>query len=172
MKKSNEKLNYQLHGKLNICIVVALFLVLAMTTLVLVGCAESSSSSSSGGGGTPVTPTLASVSNVQIQAAGNDGTLSLRWEAPSDATHVVVKATSTTPAQSIEVRVPAIEYRTLFQQNRPYTLRGLHATTDYTVEIEAQKSDSGSDTEVSPKTTRSVTTLTDDNCTTGHLYTR
>ncbi len=155
MKKSNEKLNHQLHGKLNIFIVVALFLVLAMTTLVLVGCAESSSSSS-GGGGTPVTPTLASVSNVQIQAAGNDGTLSLRWEAPSDATHVVVKATSTTPAQSIEVRVPAIEYRTLFQQNRPYVLRGLHATTDYTVEIEAQK-----DTEVSPKTTRSVTTLTD-----------
>ncbi len=160
MKKSNEKLNHQLNGKLNIFIVVALFLVLAMTTLVLVGCAESSSSSS-GGGGKQVTPTLASVSNVQIQAAGNDGTLSLRWEAPSDATHVVVKATSTTPAQSIEVRVPAIEYRTLFQQNRPYVLRGLHATTDYTVEIEAQKSNSGSDTEVSPKTTRSVTTLTD-----------
>ncbi len=156
MKKSNEKLNYQINSKLNIFIVVALFLVLAITTLVLVGCAESSSSSS-GGGGTPITPTLASVSNVQIQAAGNDGTLSLRWEAPSDATHVVVKATSTTPAQSIQVRVPAIEYRTLFQQNRPYVLRGLHATTDYTVEIEAQKSD----TEVSPKTTRSVTTLTD-----------
>ncbi len=132
-----------------------------MTTLVLVGCAESSSSSS-GGGGTPVTPTLASVSNVQIQVAGNDGTLSLRWQAPSEATHVVVKATSTTPAQSIEVRVPAIEYRALFQQNRPYTLRGLHATTDYTVEIEAQKSDTGSDTEISPKTTRSVTTLTDE----------
>ncbi len=131
-----------------------------MTTLVLVGCSESSSSSSSGGGGTPVTPTLASVSNVQIQAAGNDGTLSLRWQAPSEATHVVVKATSTAPAQSIQVRVPAIEYRALFQQNRPYTLRGLHATTDYTVEIEAQKS--GSDTEVSPKTTRSVTTLTDE----------
>ncbi len=135
--------------------------VLAMTTLVLVGCAESSSSSS-GGGGTPVTPTLASVSNVQIQVAGNDGMLSLRWQAPSEATHVVVKATSTTPAQSIQVRVPAIEYRALFQQNRPYTLRGLHATTDYTVEIEAQKSDSGSDTEVSPKTTRSVTTLSDE----------
>ncbi len=163
MKKSNEKLNYQLNGKLQSkysITLVALILVLVMTTLVLVGCAESSSSSS-GGGGTPVTPTLASVSNVQIQAAGNDGTLSLRWEAPSDATHVVVKATSTTPAQSIEVRVPAIEYRTLFQQNRPYVLRGLHATTDYTVEIEAQKSNSGSDTEVSPKTTRSVTTLTD-----------
>ncbi len=163
MKKSNEKLNYQINGKLQSkysITLVALVLVLAITTLVLVGCAESSSSSS-GGGGTPVTPTLASVSNVQIQAAGNDGTLSLRWEAPSDATHVVVKATSTTPAQSIEVRVPAIEYRTLFQQNRPYVLRGLHATTDYTVEIEAQKSNSGSDTEVSPKTTRSVTTLTD-----------
>ncbi len=135
---------------------------LAITTLVLVGCSEGSSSSSSGGGGTPVTPTLASVSNVQIQAAGNDGTLSLRWQAPSEATHVVVKATSTAPAQSIQVRVPAIEYRALFQQDRPYTLRGLHATTDYTVEIEAQKSDSGSDTEVSPKTTRSVTTLTDE----------
>ncbi len=163
MKKSNEKLNHQINSKLQSkysITLVALILVLAMTTLVLVGCAESSSSSS-GGGGTPVTPTLASVSNVQIQAAGNDGTLSLRWEAPSDATHVVVKATSTTPAQSIEVRVPAIEYRTLFQQNRPYVLRGLHATTDYTVEIEAQKSNSGSDTEVSPKTTRSVTTLTD-----------
>ncbi len=156
-----KKLNYQLNGKLNIFIVVVLFLVLAITTLVLVGCAESSSSSS-GGGGNSVTPTLASVSNVQIQAASNDGTLSLRWQAPSDATHVVVKATSTTPAQSIQVRVPAIEYRALFQQNRPYTLRGLHATTDYTVEIEAQKSDSGSDTEVSPKTTRSVTTLTDE----------
>ncbi len=99
---------------------------------------------------------------MQIQAAGNDGTLSLRWQAPSDATHVVVKATSTVPAQSIQVRVPAIEYRALFQQNRPYTLRGLHATTDYTVEIEAQKSDSGSDTEVSPKITRSVTTLSDE----------
>ncbi len=131
---------------------------LAMTTLVLVGCAESSNNSSSGGGGKQVTPTLASVSNVQIQAASNDGTLSLRWQAPSEATHVVVKATSTAPAQSIQVRVPAIEYRALFQQNRPYTLRGLHATTDYTVEIEAQKSDS----EVSPKTTRSVTTLIDE----------
>ncbi len=130
---------------------------LAITILVLVGCAEGSSSSS-GGGGTPVTPTLASVSNVQIEPASNDGTLSLRWQAPSDATHVVVKATSTAPAQSIQVRVPAIEYRALFQQNRPYTLRGLHATTDYTVEIEAQKSNS----EVSPKTTRSVTTLTDE----------
>ncbi len=156
MKKSNEKLNYQLNGKLNIFIVVALFLVLAMITLVLVGCSEGSSSSS-GGGGKQVTPTLASVSNVQIHAAGNDGTLSLRWQAPSDATHVVVKATSTAPAQSIQVRVPAIEYRALFQQNRPYVLRGLHATTDYTVEIEAQK-----DSEVSPKTTRSVTTLTDE----------
>ncbi len=161
MKKVMKKLNYQLNGKLNIFIVVVLFLVLAITTLVLVGCAESSSSSS-GGGGNSVTPTLASVSNVRIQAAGNDGTLSLRWQAPSEATHVVVKATSTTPAQSIQVRVPAIEYRALFQQNRPYTLRGLHATTDYTVEIEAQKSDSGSDTEVSPKTTRSVTTLSDE----------
>ncbi len=155
MKKYH--LNSKLQSKQNLTILA----VLAMTTLVLVGCAESSSSSS-GGGGTPVTPTLASVSNVQIQAAGNDGTLSLRWQAPSEATHVVVKATSTAPAQSIEVRVPAIEYRALFQQNRPYTLRGLHATTDYTVEIEAQKSDSGSDTEVSPKTTRSVTTLTDE----------
>ncbi len=136
-------------------------LMLAMTTLVLAGCSEGSSGSSGGGGTSPVTPTLASVSNVQIQAAGNDGTLSLRWQAPSDATHVVVKATSTTPAQVIQVRVPAIEYHTLFQQDKPYTLRGLHATTDYTVEIEAQKSSSGSDTEVSPKTTRSVTTLTD-----------
>ncbi len=127
-----------------------------MTTLVLVGCSEGSSSSSSGGGGTPVTPTLASVSNVQIQVASNDGTLALRWEAPSDATHVVVKATSTTPAQSIQVRVPAIEYQTLFQQGQSYQLKGLQALTDYTVEIEAQK-----DTEVSPKTTRSVTTLID-----------
>ncbi len=127
-----------------------------MTTLVLVGCSEGSSSSSSGGGGTPVTPTLASVSNVQIQVASNDGTLSLRWEAPSEATHVVVKATSTAPAQSIQVRVPAIEYQTLFQQGQSYQLKGLQALTDYTVEIEAQK-----DTEVSPKTTRSVTTLID-----------
>ncbi len=133
---------------------VALFLVLAI--LILVGCSEGSSSSSSGGGGTPVAPTLASVSNVQIQAASNDGTLSLRWQAPSDATHVVVKATSTTPAQSIEVRVPAIEYQTLFQQGQSYQLKGLQALTNYTVEIEAQK-----DTEVSPKTTRSVTTLVD-----------
>ncbi len=164
MKKSNEKLNYQINSKLQSkysITLVALILVLAMTILVLAGCSEGSSSSSSGGGGKQVTPTLASVSNVQIQAASNDGTLSLRWEAPSDATHVVVKATSTTPVQSIQVRVPAIEYRALFQQNRLYTLRGLHATTDYTVEIEAQKSNSGSDTEVSPKTTRSVTTLTD-----------
>ncbi len=130
---------------------------LAIVTLVLVGCSEGSSSSSGGGGTSPVTPTLASVSNVQIQAAGNDGTLSLRWQAPSDATHVVVKATSTTPAQVIQVRVPAIEYRALFQQDRPYILRGLHATTDYSVEIEAQK-----DSEVSPKTTRSVTTLSDE----------
>ncbi len=157
MKKYH--LNSKLQSKQNIPIVVALML--AMTTLVLVGCSEGSSSSS-GGGGNSVTPTLASVSNVQIQAASNDGTLSLRWQAPSEATHVVVKATSTAPAQSIQVRVPAIEYRALFQQNRPYTLRGLHATTDYTVEIEAQKSDSGSDSEVSPKITRSVTTLTDE----------
>ncbi len=135
---------------------VALFLVLALTTLVLVGCSEGSSSSSSGGGGTPVTPTLASVSNVQIQPAGNDGTLSLRWQAPSEATHVVVTATSTAPAQVIQVRVPAIEYRALFQQGQSYKLKGLQALTNYTVELEAQK-----DTEVSPKTTRSVTTLTD-----------
>ncbi len=127
-----------------------------MTTLVLVGCSEGSSSSSSGGGGKQVTPTLASVSNVQIQVASNDGTLALRWEAPSEATHVVVKATSSTPAQSIQVRVPAIEYQTLFQQGQSYQLKGLQALTDYTVEIEAQK-----DTEVSPKTTRSVTTLID-----------
>ncbi len=130
---------------------------LAITTLVLVGCSEGSSSSSSGGGGTsPVTPTLASLSNVQIQPAGNDGTLSLRWQAPSDATHVVVNATSTAPAQSIQVRVPAIEYQTLFQQGQSYKLKGLQALTNYTVEIEAQK-----DTEVSPKTTRTVTTLID-----------
>ncbi len=129
-----------------------------MTTLVLVGCAESSSSSSSGGGGTsPVTPTLASVSNVQIQAAGNDGTLALRWQAPSDATHVVVNATSTAPAQVIQVRIPAIEYRALFQQGQSYKLKGLQALTHYTVEIEAQK-----DSEVSPKTTRSITTLSDE----------
>ncbi len=128
---------------------------LALTILVLVGCSEGSSSSS-GEGGTPVTPTLASVSNVQIQPAGNDGTLSLRWQAPSDATHVVVTATSTAPPQSIQVRVPAIEYRALFQQGQSYKLKGLQALTNYTVEIEAQK-----DTEVSPKTTRSVTTLTD-----------
>ncbi len=134
-----------------------------MTTLVLVGCSEGSSSSSSGGGGTlPVTPTLASVSNVQIQAAGNDGTLSLRWQAPSDATHVVVTATSTAPPQVIQVRVPAIEYRALFQQGQSYKLKGLQALTNYTVEIEAQKSSSGSDSEVSPKTTRSVTTLSDE----------
>ncbi len=137
-------------------IALTILVVLAMTTLVLVGCSEGSSSSSSGGGGTPVTPTLASVSNVQIQVASNDGTLSLRWEAPSEATHVVVKATSTVPAQSIQVRVPAIEYQTLFQQGQSYQLKGLQALTDYTVEIEAQK-----DTEVSPKTTRSVTTLID-----------
>ncbi len=137
---------------------VALFLVLAITTLVLVGCAESGSSSSSGGGVTPpVTPTLASVSNVQIKAASNDGTLALRWQAPSDATHVVVTATSTAPPQSIQVRVPAIEYRALFQQGQSYKLKGLQALTNYTVEIEAQK-----DTEVSPKTTRSVTTLSDE----------
>ncbi len=157
MKKSNEKLNYQLNSKLQnkySITLVTLFLVLAI--LVLVGCSEGSSSSSSGGGGTPVTPTIASVSNVQIQVASNDGTLSLRWEAPSDATHVVVKATSTTPAQSIQVRVPAIEYQTLFQQGQSYQLKGLQALTNYTVEIEAQK-----DTEVSPKTTRSVTTLID-----------
>ncbi len=131
---------------------------LAITTLVLVGCSEGSSSSSSGGGGVtpPVTPTLASLSNVQIQPAGNDGTLSLRWQAPSKATHVVVKATSTAPAQVIQVRVPAIEYRALFQQGQSYQLKGLQALTDYTVEIEAQK-----DSEVSPKTTRSVTTLID-----------
>ncbi len=136
---------------------VALFLVLAIVTLVLVGCSEGSSSSSSGGGGTsPVTPTLASLSNVQIQPAGNDGTLSLRWQAPSDATHVVVNATSTAPAQVIQVRVPAIEYRALFQQGQSYKLKGLQALTNYTVEIEAQKN-----TEVSPKTTRSVTTLID-----------
>ncbi len=135
---------------------------LAIVTLVLVGCSEGSSSSSSGGGGTsPVTPTLASVSNVQIQPAGNDGTLALRWQAPSDATHVVVNATSTAPAQVIQVRIPAIEYRALFQQGQSYKLKGLQALTDYTVEIEAHKSSSGSDTEVSPKTTRSVTTLID-----------
>ncbi len=136
---------------------------LAIATLVLVGCSEGSSSSSSGGGGVtpPVTPTLASLSNVQIQPAGNDGTLSLRWQAPSEATHVVVKATSTAPAQVIQVRVPAIEYRALFQQGQSYKLKGLQALTNYTVEIEAQKSRSGSDTEVSPKTTRSVTTLID-----------
>ncbi len=131
---------------------------LAIVTLVLVGCSEGSSSSSSGGGVTPpVTPTLASVSNVQIQPAGNDGTLSLRWQAPSEATHVVVTATSTAPAQSIQVRVPAIEYRALFQQGQSYKLKGLQALTNYTVEIEARKSES----EVSPKTTRSVTTLVD-----------
>ncbi len=141
----------------NLTTVVALFLVLAIVTLVLVGCSEGSSSSSSGGGGTQLTPTLALLSNVQIKAADNDGTISLRWQAPSDATHVVVTATSTAPAQSIQVRVPAIEYRTLFQQDKAYTLKGLYATTDYTIEIEAQKSGS----EVSPKTTRSVTTLTD-----------
>ncbi len=138
---------------------------LAIATFVLVGCSEGSSSSS-GREGTPITPTLASVSNVQIQAAGNDVTLSLRWEAPSDATHVVITTTSITPsivsAQSIQACTPSIEYLTLFQQDRSYTLRGLHSTTDYTVEIEAQKSDAGSDTEVSPKTTRSVTTLTDE----------
>ncbi len=135
---------------------------LAITTLVLVGCAEGSSSSSSGGGVTPpVTPTLASLSNVQIQAAGNDGTLALRWQAPSEATHVVVNATSTAPAQVIQVRIPAIEYRALFQQGQSYQLKGLQALTNYTVEIEAQKSGSGSDTEVSPKTTRTVTTLID-----------
>ncbi len=130
-------------------------LVLAMTTFVLVGCSQGSSSSSSGGG-KQVTPTLASLSNVQIQPAGNDGTLALRWQAPSDATHVVVTATSTAPAQVIQVRVPAIEYRALFQQGQSYKLKGLQALTNYTVEIEAQK-----DTEVSPKTTRSVTTLID-----------
>ncbi len=130
---------------------------LAITTLVLVACSEGSSSSSSGGGGgKQVTPTLASLSNVQIQPAGNDGTLALRWQAPSDATHVVVNATSTAPAQSIQVRVPAIEYQTLFQQGQSYKLKGLQALTNYTVEIEAQK-----DTEVSPKTTRTVTTLID-----------
>ncbi len=138
-------------------------LVLAIVTLVLVGCSEGSSSSSSGGGGVtpPVTPTLASLSNVQIQPAGNDGTLALRWQAPSEATHVVVNATSTAPAQSIQVRVPAIEYRALFQQGQSYQLKGLQALTNYTVEIEAHKSRSGSDTEVSPKTTRTVTTLID-----------
>ncbi len=94
---------------------------------------------------------------MQIQAAGNDGTLSLRWQAPSDATHVVVTATSTTPAQVIQVRVPAIEYRALFQQGQSYKLKGLQALTHYTVEIEAQK-----DSEVSPKTTRSITTLSDE----------
>ncbi len=136
---------------------------LAIVTLILVGCSEGSSSSSSGGGGVtpPVTPTLASLSNVQIQPAGNDGTLSLRWQAPSEATHVVVTATSTAPAQVIQVRVPAIEYRALFQQGQSYKLKGLQALTNYTVEIEAHKSGSGSDTEVSPKTTRSVTTLID-----------
>ncbi len=130
---------------------------LAIVTLVLVGCSEGSSSSSSGGGGgKQVTPTLASLSNVQIQPAGNDGTLALRWQAPSDATHVVVNASSTAPAQVIQVRIPAIEYRALFQQGQSYKLKGLQALTNYTVEIEAQK-----DSEVSPKTTRTVTTLID-----------
>ncbi len=142
--------------------IVALAWMLVVITFFMLGCAESSSSSSSGEITPPVIPTLASVSNVQIQAAGDDGMLSLRWQAPSDATHVVVTAISTVPSQSISVHVPAIEYRALFQQNRPYVLRGLLATTDYTVEIEAQKSDSGSDTEVSPKITRSVTTLSDE----------
>ncbi len=138
----------------NITIVVALML--AIAPFFMLGCSEGSSSSSSGGGETPVTQTLTSVSSVQINPSANDGTLALRWKAPSDATYVMVTATSTAPAQLIQVRVPAIEYRALFQQNRSYVLKGLHATTDYTVEIEARK-----DAEVSPKTTRSVTTLVD-----------
>ncbi len=147
---------YQLNSKWNITI-ATLAWVLAIATFFVLGCSDGSSSSSSGGGGKSVTPPkLASLSNVQIQAADNDGTLLLRWEAPSDATHVVVTATSTIPVQSIQVRIPVIEYQTLFQQGQSYQLKGLQALTDYTVEIEAQK-----DTEVSPKVTRSVTTLVD-----------
>ncbi len=142
--------------------VVALVWGLAVISFLVLGCAEGSSGSSSGGGRGALTPTLASVSNVQIQPVSNDGVLLLRWETPSDATHVIVTAKSITPsivpAQSIQVHIPSIEYYALFQQNKPYTLKGLYATTDYTVSIEVRKSD----TEVLPKVTRTVTTLTDE----------
>ena len=66
------------------------------------------------------------------------GQYSLRWEASSEVSHVVIKALSQT--ETVQVSIPSIAYKTLFQQNKYYHLKGLQALTEYTVYLEAQSS--------------------------------
>ena len=58
----------------------------------LLACGESSSSTSRKGS----IEGLAALRQVQAQVLPNDGTIRLRWEAPNEASHVVIKALSQT----------------------------------------------------------------------------
>ena len=98
----------------------------------LLACGESSSSTSRKGS----IEGLAALRQVQAQVLPNDGTIRLRWEAPSEASHVVIKAVSDT--ETVQVSIPSIAYKTLFQQNKYYHLKGLQEFTEYTVYIEAR----------------------------------
>ena len=98
----------------------------------LLACGESSSSTSRKGS----IEGLAALRQMQAQVLPNDGTIRLRWEAPSEASHVVIKAVSDT--ETVQVSIPSIAYKTLFQQNKYYHLKGLKEFTTYTVYIEAR----------------------------------
>ena len=96
----------------------------------LLACGESSSSRKGSIEG------LAALRQMQAQVLPNDGTIRLRWEAPSEASHVVIKAVSDT--ETVQVSIPSIAYKTLFQQNKYYHLKGLQEFTEYTVYLEAR----------------------------------
>ncbi len=138
------------------------FLVLACVIYIifLIGC-EDSTSSTGGSGTTPVAPSVVTLSNVQIRPSSNDGTLELKWDASAEATQVLVVATAS-GQPSIQVRVPSVEYQSLFQRGQSFMLKGLRSVTQYTITLEAQKSGSESSKVVQQVVTQRDTTKPQD----------
>ena len=81
---------------------------------------------------------LVSFHQVQVQVVPDDGTLRLQWEVSNKVSHVVVRAVS--EREVVQVSIPAIEYKSLFQRNKYYHLKGLKSLTDYTLYFDVRSS--------------------------------
>ena len=81
---------------------------------------------------------LVSFHQVQVQVVPDDGTLRLQWEVSNKVSHVVVRAVS--EREVVQVNIPAIEYKSLFQRNKYYHLKGLKSLTDYTLYFDVRSS--------------------------------
>ena len=106
----------------------------------LLACGENSSSSSSSSSGSTIRKGsiegLAALRKVSTEVVLGDAKIGLRWETPSEASHVIIKAVSDT--ETMQVSIPSIVYKTLFRKNKYYYLKGLKKSTTYKVSLKAR----------------------------------